>query len=393
MVYHFGLNDGLPEFVGFGHLACDEEGNMWYTTLYTVSKFPVNEMRFINEAPPVNIENVSLNMKETDWSRYSDSLSAKFQLPDNPVLKHFENTITISFKAVSMINNGGYQYSYMLYGLNNNWSGNSPNTTVTITKLKPGTYTFLVRAKRDNSDWGSPASFTFTISPAWWQKWWFTGLVILASICIIYLLYRIRISQLNKEKKIRDQIASDLHDDLGSTLNSVKVYANVASIEKDNKQYLEKIKESTQEAISSVRDIIWVLDEKKDTIEHLFTRISQFALPLSNANNIQFVQQIDNPVYNKMLTRTEKRNLFMIIKEAINNSIKYANCKTITLSAFEEKNKLVIQITDDGKGYDGQTIKSGHGIENIRKRSIEIHYYAKINSIPGKGTTIRLEKM
>ena len=110
--------------------------------------------------------------------------------------------------------------------------------------------------------------------PKWYQTTWFKILLIVLVAGIVYALYKIRINQLKKEKEIRTHLASDLHDDLGSTLNSVKVYANMAMLEKENNKYLEKIKESTQEAISGVRDIIWILDDKKDSMDHLVTRIS-----------------------------------------------------------------------------------------------------------------------
>ena len=392
LVYYFGMNDGLPEFTGYRHLACDVEGNMWYTTLYSVSKFPVNKTQFYHDPPVVNIEDITLNMKETDWSKYSDSLTT-FHLPVNPVMQYNENTITISFKAATMTNAENVQYSYLLSGINNYWSNNSKSHTITFAKMNPGNYTFFVRACTSSMNWGNPAMFSFTIRKPYWQQGWFTALIILFSAGIIYGIYRIRISQLNKEKQIRDQIASDLHDDLGSTLNSVKVYANIAAIEKDNKQYLEKINENTQEAIRSLRDIIWVLDEKKDTLEHLLNRISQFAVPLCDAHHIQFSLQIDKAIYNNLLGREEKRNLFMIIKETINNSIKYAECNTISLSMTEEKKKLLIQISDDGKGYISDTLNDGHGIKNILRRSSEIHYMAKIDSVNGKGTIVSLKKI
>ncbi|HWR31924.1 MAG TPA: triple tyrosine motif-containing protein, partial [Chitinophagaceae bacterium] len=392
-VFLYGKEEGIPASgLEYGRLLCDNNGDMWYSTQNALMKFPVSEMHFNNLPPHVTIENISLNNQETNWKKYTDSLSGVFQLPVNPVMKYYENTMTISYKAATMTNADNIQYSYLLNGINKNWSNSSKSNTITFTKLKPGNYTFFVRVRTNSLSWSTPALFSFTIRKPYWQQWWFTMLIIIASLSIVYGLYRIRINHINKERKIRDQIASDLHDDLGSTLNSVKVYANVASIEKDNKQYLEKIKESIQEAISGVRDIIWVLDEKKDSLEHLFTRINQFANPVCDANHIKFIQQIDNPLYNHQLHREEKRNLYMIIKEVINNSIKYAECKNISVIATAEKKKLQINITDDGKGFDVQMVMKGNGMHNILKRAHEIHYHIEINSIPGKGTTVNLEK-
>jgi ligand-binding sensor domain-containing protein len=392
-IYLFGNEEGIPASgLEYGRLVCDDNGDMWYSTQNALMKFRVSEMKFGNQPPQVTIENILLNNKETNWKKYTDSLKGVFQLPVNPKMKYFENTITISFKAATMTNAENVQYSYLLTGINDSWSNSSKTNTITFTKLNSGNYTFFVRARTNNMSWSTPALFSFTIRKPYWQQWWFIALSVMTGAGIIYLGYRIRVGQLKKEKQIRDQIASDLHDDLGSTLNSVKVYSNVASIEKDNKQYLEKINENTLEAISSLRDIIWVLDEKKDTIEHLFNRINLFALPLCEANDIQFVQQVHKSINTNLLGREEKRNLFMIIKEAINNSIKYADCKTISLSAIEEKKKLIILISDDGKGYIADTLNEGHGIKNILRRSAEIHYLAKIDSLNGKGTSIRLEK-
>jgi ligand-binding sensor domain-containing protein/two-component sensor histidine kinase len=392
-IFLFGKNEGIPAGgLEYGRLLCYDDGEMWYCTQNALMKFQTNKMQFNNLPPRISIENVLLNNQQTDWEKYTDSLSGIFQLPVNPVMKYHENTITIDFKAATMTNAENVQYSYLLSGINNYWSNSSKNNTITFTNLKPGNYTFFVRASTNSLNWCTPALFSFTITSPYWQKGWFKWLVLGIIAGTLYFLYRFRIKQLKKEKAIRDQIASDLHDDLGSTLNSVKIYANVASIEKDNNQYLDKIKESIQEAISSVRDIVWVLDEKKDTLEHLFTRINQFASPVCDANHIQFIQHIDNLLYNHQLHREEKRNLFMIIKEVINNSIKYADCKNISVTAEVEKKKLKITITDNGKGFDVQRVLKGNGMDNIRKRANEIHYHIEINSKAGTGTTVLLEK-
>ena len=187
-------------------------------------------------------------------------------------------------------------------------------------------------------------------------------------------------------------MAGDLHDELGSTLNSVKIFTSLALMEKDNKSHLEKIKEATQYAIASVKDIIWVLDDKRDTLDHLLSRISQFAKPLCEAAGISYKQQADENLENYKLGKEEKRNLYMIIKESINNSIKYSDCSLIELLMKNKGGKLNISISDNGKGFDRNEISSGYGLKNILRRSAEIGYHAEINSSPGNGTLIYLEK-
>ena len=164
-------------------------------------------------------------------------------------------------------------------------------------------------------------------------------------------------------------------------------------MEKNNTTHLEKIKEATQSAITGVKDIIWVLDDKRDTLDHLLTRINQFAKPFCEAAGISFKQQIDENLDNYKLGKEEKRNLYMIIKESINNSIKYADCSTIELAIKNIGGKLHISIADNGKGFDKNKITSGYGLKNIMHRSQEIGYSASINSSPGNGSIILLEKV
>ncbi|HMF72335.1 MAG TPA: tetratricopeptide repeat protein, partial [Flavitalea sp.] len=118
------------------------------------------------------------------------------------------------------------------------------------------------------------------------------GLGLLMACLTIFSLYRIRINQVRKEHKIRSKLASDLHDDLGGTLNSVKIFANLALMEGEKEKHLQRIKQSTQEAISGLKDIIWIMDDKKDTLEDLVSRINHFVIPLIESTPMQFKQEI-----------------------------------------------------------------------------------------------------
>ena len=232
---------------------------------------------------------------------------------------------------------------------------------------------------------------TLTFLPKWYQTWIFKLLVLLVIIAAVYGLYRFRINHLKKEEKIRNQVASDLHDELGSTLNSVKVFANLALMEENKITHLEKIKEATQSAISGVKDIIWVLDDKRDTLDHLLSRINQFAKPICEAAGISYNQQSGGNE-NYKLGKEEKRNLYMIIKETINNSIKYSECSVIELLVKNKGSKINITVSDNGKGFDKEKTNSGYGLKNILHRAEEIGYHAEINSSLGNGTLIYLEK-
>jgi signal transduction histidine kinase len=176
-------------------------------------------------------------------------------------------------------------------------------------------------------------------------------------------------------------------------MNSVKVYANLAIMEKQQEKYLFKIKESTQEAITGIRDIIWVLDDSKDSIEHLLSRISLFASPLCEANGIQYKQEITDEARDHKLGQEEKRNLYMMLKETVNNAIKYSGATKIEIGISVKKGKPAIQIKDDGKGFDVKAASDGNGLKNMNRRAREIKYLINIQSGPGNGTAIYFQKI
>lgn len=318
------------------------------------------------------------------------------QFPDNSgklVLSYKSNTLKFYFSSPYYVNPGKTTFYYRLLPEQTEWINNGTTDELIISQLQPGHYTLEVRTMSSEGIQSSNVKSIFIyITPPWYQTWWFKALLVLAIIAAAYSLYRMRINQLKKEDKIRNQLASDLHDDLGSTLNSVKVYSNLAMMEKENLGHLIKIKESTQDAIAGVRDLIWVLDDKKDTIQDLLTRVKQFAGPLCEANQVQFIQTIESGLYQFNLGKEEKKNLYMILKESINNSIKYAGCRQIELKIWQEGKKIRLSLHDDGRGFDAEKIKEGNGLRNIRNRAREIGYKSSINSSADKGTTILLVK-
>jgi ligand-binding sensor domain-containing protein/two-component sensor histidine kinase len=311
--------------------------------------------------------------------------ATSFRIPSRSV------QVKIYFSGIHFQNPERVSYSYKIRELGNYWIDLNTQNFIALTGISPGTYHLEVKAFNEDGVPSQIKELTLVILPKWYQTLGFKMLIVGIIAGIIYGLYRIRINHLKKEEKIRNQVASDLHDELGSTLNSVKVFTNLAMMEKDNSSHLEKIKEAAQSAIAGVKDIIWVLDDKRDTLDHLLTRIGQFAKPICEAAGISYNQQSGGNE-NYKLGKEEKRNLYMIIKESINNSIKYSDCSVIEVLIKNKAGKLNITVTDNGKGFDNTTITSGYGLKNILRRSEEIGYRVEINSSAGNGTLIYLEK-
>ena len=219
---------------------------------------------------------------------------------------------------------------------------------------------------------------------------------------IIYAIYRYRINELLKRQAIRNKIAQDLHDNMGSTLSSISVYSQVAKIQhaKGNKQVLEdvlgKIASTSSEMISEMNDIVWAINPRNDSMEKILQRMDSFAKPLLAAKNIQFSFSYEPEVLSVNLEMQKRKNFYLIFKESINNALKYSGATMLNVTVSVKGSRLELEVQDNGHGFDPATIVhnsqslSGNGLRNMEMRAEEMKGGYKIDSAPGKGTTVRL---
>ncbi|WP_462249888.1 sensor histidine kinase [Ferruginibacter sp.] len=295
---------------------------------------------------------------------------------------------TIYFSAINWSNPDQIKFAWRVKERNNEWSNIGIQNFITLIGLSPGTYHIQVKAANEDGVWSEPKELVLEFLPKWYQTWLFKLLVFLATASIIYAFYRYRIRQIEKQHAIRKNIATDLHDDLGSTLNSVKVFTNLAISGVKQEESLQQVKDNLTEATMSLRDMIWVLDDSLDTVDELVTRLKQFAFPITAASSMELVISAGSDVNSRNLTKEEKRNLFLICKEAINNSIKYSGATQITIAIIPAGKKIQIIVSDNGKGFDEATVKKGYGLKNMQYRAGQIHYKLEVNST--SGTVIKI---
>lgn len=297
---------------------------------------------------------------------------------------------TVFLSAINWDSPDRVNFSWRIGTSSNKWTDIGIQNTISLIGLPPGTYHLQVKAANEEGVWSEPKELVLIFLPKWYQTWWFKVLVVLTTAGIVYAFYRYRINQIKKQHEIRKNIATDLHDDLGSTLNSVKVFTNLAISGVNQNESLQQVKDNLTEATMSLRDMIWVLDDSLDTVDELVTRLKQFALPITAASNMEFVINAGSDVNARTLTKEEKRNLFLICKEAINNSIKYSGASKITVDIIPSGKKIQITVADNGKGFDEATVKKGYGLKNMQYRAGQVRYKAIITPDTVNGTTITI---
>jgi signal transduction histidine kinase len=205
----------------------------------------------------------------------------------------------------------------------------------------------------------------------------------------IYQNYRNR-QKLNLQK-LRNKIATDLHDDIGSTLSSISIFSQMAQEQsKDTVPMLETIGESSRKMLDAMADIVWTIKPENDQFEKIIMRMRSFAYELLGAKKIDFEFIADESVEKFKLPMEVRRNLYLIFKEATNNMVKYAGANKAMFAIKGGKNELTMMIRDNGKGFDVSKSTEGNGLKNMKKRAIEIGGQLIIDSNPGNGTLIEI---
>ncbi|MDR6941687.1 ligand-binding sensor domain-containing protein [Mucilaginibacter pocheonensis] len=300
---------------------------------------------------------------------------------------------TISFTGLNYNNPGRVRFRYKIEEINSKWINIGARSFINIIGISPGDYNLFVQVANEDGIWNRlPLKLRLHFLPHWYQTWWFKLLSVMIVFGFFYWIYSYRINQLKVQHAIRRDIANDLHDDLGSSLNSIKMFTHLALHKKDNKVYVNEIDSLITNATAGLRDMLWVLEDSKDRLSELMERIKKISWTVAEASGIEFFCSVDPEIRGWHISKTEKRNLLLIAKEAINNCLKYSSCSSIKVYLCSSSSKrIVLSITDDGRGFDINTVKEGYGLGNIRYRAEQISYNMRVISEVGKGTTIIVE--
>ena len=203
------------------------------------------------------------------------------------------------------------------------------------------------------------------------------------------------IRQLQANEQMRSRIARDLHDDIGSTLSSIgilsQVVENQMSKSSDSvKDMVRKIGESSQKVQRSLSDIVWTTKQTEDNFDNVLVKMKEFTSEMLELKDIFYNFNSDN-LPDVKLSPSKQYNFYLIYKEAINNIVKYSNADEVTIDLNHKGNLLILNITDNGIGFDENNIKTGNGLGNMRKRAESLGGEIEIHSKRTEGTKIKLE--
>jgi signal transduction histidine kinase len=378
---NFSLSEGLPE-IAFNDGACfynSKTNRLYMATQHSLLLFNPDELLGFRSGPAsVFADEIFINGKKNT------------ALLKQPVrLKHDQNNIQVNFSAIEFTNTRSLQIEYKLEGGSNQWLKTGQQRTISLLNLNDGNYTLHLRVKKPiNNEWNElPGPIRFTILPPVWETWWFISLVglLLSGLLVITIrsYYRRRIEehkmQLEKQRAVeaeRNRIAADMHDDLGAGVTRLKFLAE------DMEDHLPagadagellKLKNSANEVVEKMSEIIWAMNEKNNSWDDLIFYIRAYSAQYLLENKINCSFRLPPSIPQTMVSGETRRNIFLTVKECLHNVVKHAGAKNVWIEMTIGKN-LTIQIRDDGAGFEMQDIlPKSNGLINMKKRISGMH--------------------
>jgi signal transduction histidine kinase len=197
----------------------------------------------------------------------------------------------------------------------------------------------------------------------------------------------------HRMQHIRNKIAQDLHDDIGSTLSSISILSDLALRENAGSQTIEtmnEIKDSSILLMERMDDIVWSINPRNDSLENLLIRIRHFATTLFEARGVDYCIDIQKNISEVRLPMDYRQHIYLILKEAINNLVKYADATQAWLEVHFDARHLMLAVRDNGRGFETGARSAGNGISGMYRRAELMNAWISIVSVPGGGTEIRL---
>ena len=383
----FTREDGLQsnEFnTGAWHKASD--GRLFFGGISGLTLFYPQKLVLTGSQPRVAITGIMVNNSPLPGDT---AIPYKRRID----LSYGRNSLSFNFAALDFLTNNKIGYAYRLAPYESKWipSGNRGYTA--YTNLAPGSYVFQVKANSSFSrDPERITSLIIVIHPPFWKTAWFIVCCVLLVVLLLAGLYQYRINQLLRVQHIRNRIATDLHDDIGSTLTNISLLSELTrknqQMGSDTTPFLDRIAEEVQRSSQALDDIVWSINTNNDSMEQVVARMRRYASEIFDGANIRYVFDADIGDAQKRLNIEQRRDCFLIFKEVINNIYKHAEASIVEIDIDLHSNHLDITITDDGKGFDIAAITHRNGLKNIRQRVEKWRGKLDIRSAPGSGSTV-----
>ena len=266
-----------------------------------------------------------------------------------------------------------------------------------LTSLPFGDHTLELRADLAGGRWSTPIQVPLLVAWPWYLRWYTILATLLLVTAAITWLFRYRLARAKEMLELRDRIALDLHDEVGSTLSSIALFSTAvqrSADEQDERRasMLRRIAENSTQAMESMNDIVWSVNTRHDRVGDVVDRMRTYAAPLAEARGWDLDLAVGPDIEDMRLGMNDRKDLYLIFKEALNNAAKYAEATRVCVSLRRSGDVLELEVSDDGGGIGTHEVEGlgGNGMHNMHRRAKALG--GSLQVVPGRegGTQVVL---
>ncbi|NOT52467.1 MAG: hypothetical protein HOP10_14450 [Chitinophagaceae bacterium] len=393
----FTVYDGFPEDnFESGGVFYDPENKLLYVGgKRTLCWFNPDELlnKTLKTLPPVFIDEMLVNGK-----------AFYFENEKKISLKTKENNIEFNFAAPDLNRNNQLIFQYRLKGVSNEWIDLGDKRSVTFNNLQHGKYSLSVRTKYKGIETWNETNypFSFSIKTPLQKTVWFRLLMITVAGVLVWFIIRSYYKQrLQRERSVlekqqaiekeRTRIATDMHDDFGASLSRIKFLSEKLQLYKTGGETgstdLQKISLYSDEMSEKMNEIVWALNQRYDSLEDLVSFCRSYASEYLQDKNIK-LNYTTAGITERMIQGETRRNIFLVIKEALHNVVKHSAATEVSIFFTHDKT-LEVVIADNGRGFTNEVIHPfANGLENMKKRMGDINGSILIENTNGTKLSI-----
>jgi signal transduction histidine kinase len=392
------------------------DGKLWFAT--SAGTFNVDTQRPEIEPGglPLHIESVGFN-NQPPFAVQRSAPGSSPRTNAAPMRAPADlRSLDIRFTALSFTAPEKIRFRHKLEGSDVDWVDDGTARLAHYGRLPFGRYRFQVEARNADGPWQRASSnFAFIIpTPLYLQTW----AIILYSILAIALVagvarvvshrrLRLALAQLEQQQSLereRMRIARNMHDEIGSKLTKISfLSAHVqtdAALAGPLAEKVEAIAETSRDLLQTMDEIVWVVNPRNDTLEHLVTYLDHYAVEYFQSTNVECDLRLPRSIPQHPLSSETRHNLFLAFEEALNNVLKHSGASRVGIEMTVANGEFEVKITDNGCGFEVPSLLAagkptrgqdgGNGLRNMLQRLADIGGECLIASHPGNGTTITL---
>ena len=390
-----GLDDRHCPF-GWPTVAQAADGVSWLATGSGLVPLTSRDNPIADPPPPVFLEKVLVNGQPVDF----DSRSPLRLGPS-------ESSVDFLFTAISFTVPEQVRFRHKLVNFDTDWVQNESARRAHYGPLPPGKYEFRVRAANAGGLWNETgASMALVVTPPLWRTWWFIALSASLAVLTTYLAARfistrrlqLRLAAAELEHSMereRARIAQDMHDEIGSKLTRISFLSEIAreagTETSTTARPIDAIANTSRELLQALDEIVWAVNPRNDSLEHLAGYLEQHAREYFQATAVEVSILVPAQIPPVRLSAETRHNVFLAFEEALNNALKHSEATRVDVTMHLNRGTFEICVRDNGKGFSTAPATPGQdGLQNMRERLRTAGGQCELANLPEGGASVTL---